>query len=101
MRFETIPGEQAQVDYGEFQVTLPDGTVKRCYLFAMILGFSRQLFVRLMESCDLPSLLEAHCEAFEFFGYGFRPKVAPAYAAWVKGKIERPMEFVRESWWRG
>jgi hypothetical protein len=33
--------------------------------------------------------------------YGFKPAVAPAYAAWVKGKIERPLEFVRESWWRG
>jgi hypothetical protein len=33
--------------------------------------------------------------------YGFTPRVAPAYAAWVKGKIERPMDFLRESWWRG
>ena len=33
--------------------------------------------------------------------YGFTPRVAPAYAPWVKGKIERPMDFVRESFWRG
>lgn len=33
--------------------------------------------------------------------YGFQPMVAPAYAPWVKGKIERPIEFVREGFWRG
>jgi hypothetical protein len=27
--------------------------------------------------------------------------VAPAYAPWVKGKVERPIEFVREGFWRG
>jgi len=148
VRFETLPGEQAQVDFGEFQVTLPDGTIKKYYLFAMILGYSRQIFARLLERCDLPSFLEALMEGCEFFGgvpheilfdrmrnvyirtmfetrdadtstsgvgkplftqslttlavhYGFVPKVAPAYGPWVKGKIERPMDFIRESWWRG
>jgi len=33
--------------------------------------------------------------------YGFIPKVAPAYAAWVKGKVERPYSFIREGFWRG
>jgi transposase len=33
--------------------------------------------------------------------YGFKPMVAPAYAPWVKGKVERPIEFVREGFWRG
>jgi len=148
VRYETVPGFQAQVDFGEFQVTLPDGSVKKYFLFAMILGYSRKLFACLLERCDLPSFLEAHILAFEHFGgvpeeilydrmrnvyvrklcaspdaaseslgvgrplftqalmtlavhYGFNPAVAPAYAAWVKGKIERPMEFLRESWWRG
>jgi len=146
VRFETVPGEQAQVDFGEFQVTQPDGSAKKYFLFAMILGYSRKLFACLLERCDLPSFLEAHILAFEHFGgvpreilydrmrnvyirdlcekgealspgvgrpvftqalmtlavhYGFVPQVAPPYAAWVKGKIERPMDFVRESWWRG
>jgi len=33
--------------------------------------------------------------------YGFKPEVAPAYAAWVKGKAERPFRFIREGFWRG
>jgi hypothetical protein len=27
--------------------------------------------------------------------------VAPPYAAWVKGKVERPFHYVRENFWRG
>jgi transposase len=33
--------------------------------------------------------------------YGFKPEVTPAYAPWVKGKVERPYSFVREGFWRG
>ena len=32
-RSETMPGHQAQVDFGEFQVELPDGTKKNCTYF--------------------------------------------------------------------
>lgn len=136
IRFETEPGAQAQVDFGEFQVQEPDGTVKKYFLFALILGYSRLLYAELLERCDMVSFLEAHQRAFRTLGgvpheilydrmrnvflrqfagkteftqslvdlalhYGFTPRVAPAYAAWVKGKIERPMDFVRESFWRG
>ncbi len=40
---------------------------------------------------------------FEGFAmhYGFKPILAPAYAAWVKGKVERPIKYVRERFWRG
>jgi len=136
IRFETEPGRQAQVDYGEFTVKLPDGSTRKYYLFAMILGYSRKLYCELQERCDLVSFLDAHVRAFEYLGgapfeilydrmrnvfirrvvgkteftqslvnlaihYGFSPKVAPAYAPWVKGKIERPMDYIREGWWRG
>lgn len=136
MRFETEPGLQAQVDYGEFHVEQPDGTIKKRYLFTMILGYSREPYVELTSTCTLPSFLESHTRAFEYFGgvpaeiiydrmknvyigkfagktkfnsslealalhYNFKPKVAPAYAAWVKGKVERPYHFIREGFWRG
>ena len=136
MRFETEPGYQAQVDFGEFQVARPDGSVTKLYLFSMILGYSRKMYAELIERCDLPTFLDCHIHAFEYFGgvpdqilydrmknvyigkiagkkkfndtlmgfalhYGFKPEVAPAYAAWVKGKIERPYSFIREGFWRG
>jgi hypothetical protein len=33
--------------------------------------------------------------------YGFAPKACPPHAAWVKGKVERPVDYLRESFWRG
>ena len=130
------PGRQAQVDFGEFHVQLPDGSVKKLYLFSMILGYSRKIYTEFIEQCDLPHFLDCHIHAFDYFGgvpsqilydrmknvfigrfagkdrfnaslvgfslhYGFTPKVAPAYAAWVKGKVERPYTFIREGFWRG
>jgi len=49
MRFETEPGYQGQVDFGEFQVERADGSIKKLYLFSMILGYSRRIYGELIE----------------------------------------------------
>lgn len=51
---ETEPGFQAQVDFGEFQVENAGGTIKKLYLFSMILGYSRKPYGEFIERCDLP-----------------------------------------------
>jgi transposase len=33
--------------------------------------------------------------------YGFKPLAAPPRAGWVKGKVERPFDYIREGFWRG
>jgi transposase len=33
--------------------------------------------------------------------YGFLPTLCPPYSPWVKGKVERPIHFLRERFWRG
>ena len=33
--------------------------------------------------------------------YGFKPLLTPAYSPWAKGKVERPIKYVRERFWRG
>ena len=33
--------------------------------------------------------------------YGFTPIAAPPYSPWVKGKVERPIDYIRERFWRG
>jgi transposase len=33
--------------------------------------------------------------------YGFQPRLCPAYSPWTKGKVERPIDFLREKFWRG
>lgn len=64
IRFETEPGRQAQVDFGEFQVELETGRVKKYYLFAMILGYSRKMYAEFIPRCDLPAFLDSHVRAF-------------------------------------
>ncbi|WP_274654975.1 IS21 family transposase [Paenibacillus humicola] len=66
-RFETQPGEQAQVDWGEFKIE-QDGRLKRLYAFIMVLGYSRALYVEFTEDSRLDTLMGCHSRAFEFFG---------------------------------
>jgi hypothetical protein len=33
--------------------------------------------------------------------YGFKLLSAPAYSPWAKGKVERPIGYIRERFWRG
>lgn len=67
VRFETAPGKQSQVDWGQTQVWVGGEKVK-IHLCTMILGFSRRLFARAYLDEKLGSLLDAHDRAFEYFG---------------------------------
>lgn len=67
VRFETGPGEQAQVDWGSMLVYLGEEPV-RVHIFTMVLGYSRRLFAKGYRSEGLTSLLEAHAAAFAHFG---------------------------------
>ena len=67
LRFETGPGEQAQVDWGMIGVWIGEVRIK-VHLFVMVLGFSRRIFVRAYEHERLSNLLDAHQAAFEHFG---------------------------------
>lgn len=33
--------------------------------------------------------------------YGFTPIACPPYSPWMKGKVERPIDYLRERFWRG
>lgn len=68
VRFETPPGQQAQADWaycGRFKT--PDGKAISVYAFAMVLSFSRMLFVRFTTSMKMRDLLACHQLAFEYF----------------------------------
>ena len=136
LRFETMPGQQAQVDFGDFQVLAPDGAVRTLYLFVMVLGYSRHMYVEFIEHCTMTAFLDCHINAFMAFDgvpgeilydnmrnvvvrrhvgkaefnktfldfaahYGFKPQACPPYSPWCKGKVERPMDYIRERFWRG
>ena len=67
IRFETEPGQQAQVDWGTSAVWLGEEQ-RRIHFFAMTLGYSRRLFARAYESEKLPCLIAGHEAAFAWFG---------------------------------
>jgi len=67
VRFETAPGEQAQVDWGSAWVWLGQERV-RVHVFTMVLGYSRRIFARGYSREGLEALLDGHVHAFEHFG---------------------------------
>jgi transposase len=135
VRFETDPGEQAQVDLGAFPYIGPDGKRHTIWCLAMVLSYSRMLYVEFIKASDQLHILQAMRNAFEFFGgvpktvlsdncsplvisndgqgnvhwqppyldfakyYGFVPKACKPYRSRTKGKIERPIGYMRQSFW--
>lgn len=68
IRFETVPGHQAQVDWKEHGKHLVDGEMKNLNQFMMTLGFSRKPFIRFTTSMKSEVFLRCHIEAFKYFG---------------------------------
>jgi transposase len=66
-RFETEPGQQAQVDWGEARVRFASGPAK-VHIFVMTLGFSRRAWAEGYENERMSALLAAHENAFSHFG---------------------------------
>jgi len=135
-RFETEPGLQAQVDWGDFKIVDSSGATSTVFAFVMILGFSRAMYIEFVERCSMEAFMDCHLRAFRFLHgvpaeilydnmkhvvvgrengkptfngeflhfakhYGFTPRLCPPYSPWVKGKVERPMNYLRERFWRG
>jgi len=140
LRFETLPGQQAQVDWGFFGKIYDNEqqkTINLCCFF-MILGFSRTLYIEFFDSADTLNFLIGHKNAFNYFNgytkeilydnlksvvikrklkasesefnqkfmdfagyYGFKPILARPYKPNTKGKVEKSVDFVRNSFFAG
>jgi len=66
-RFETAPGEQAQVDWGQLTVRL-GGVPTKVHVLVMTLGYSRRGYAEGFLHERMPNLLAAHENAFAHFG---------------------------------
>lgn len=73
MRLRTLPGEQAQVDWGHFgYITI--GKAKRPLMaFVMVLSFSRKIYLRFYLNQRTENFLRGHEAAFQ--AYGGLPRV--------------------------
>lgn len=67
LRLRTLPGEQAQVDWGHFGRIAIGRASRPLVAFVMVLSYSRALFVRFFLSQSLGSFLYGHEAAFGWF----------------------------------
>lgn len=131
-RLETLPGEEAQVDWGMFGKLQVGNAQRALCCFVMVLSYSRGLFARFFLDMTMESFLRGHVKAFAAFGgaprtvlydnlksvvlerhgdavrfhprllelaghYHFAPKPCAPYRGNEKGKVERTIRYLRDS----
>lgn len=136
IRFETDPGEQAQVDFAELGRHKIGNACIKISLFAMLLCYSRMLYARIITSENTETFLNCHTHAFAYFGgvtreilydnakvialrhdrnsqifnpalldyaanAGFTPRLCKPYRPQTKGKVERSIGYIRDSFLEG
>jgi len=134
-RYETKPGEQMQVDWGEFLYEY-EGKWHKVFGFAAVLSYSRMRFIVFTKRCDVSTLIRCMMAACDYFGglpqailadrmksvlvdmdgntplwnsrfadflaaIGVVPRVCKPYTPQTKGKIERSIGIVKQSFWPG
>jgi len=68
VRFEGLPGEFSQHDFGQVEVTYADDTSERLHFFASRLKYSRWVDVRLVPNEGVEALVRSLLRAFAAFG---------------------------------
>jgi len=68
VRFETEPGEQAQVDWGSFSYVTETGRKRRMWAFVMVMSWSRATYVELVRRADVATFIRCHINAFAYLG---------------------------------
>ena len=67
-RYETDPGKQSQVDFGEFGYIEIDGKRWKLYVFSMILGCSRMRYAEFITDISTRNVMRMHLNALRHFG---------------------------------
>jgi len=136
LRLRTLPGEQAQVDWGHFGHVMIGRAKRALMAFVMVLSYSRAVFLRFFLGAHMENFLRGHVEAFAHFdgsvrvglydnlksavlerrgdAIRFHPtmlELAAHYRLEVrpvavgrgneKGRVERQIRFVRDSFFAG
>jgi transposase len=68
LRLRTLPGEQAQVDWGHFGPLLIGKARRFLLAFVLVLSFSRMIFLRFFTDQRVSNFLRGHVEAFNAIG---------------------------------
>ena len=68
VRFETVPGDQAQCDWAVIWYPDSKGIRRKAYCFSIILCYSRVIYAELTTRSDRKTLVACHERAFRYFG---------------------------------
>ncbi|KJE28760.1 integrase core domain protein [Geobacillus kaustophilus] len=68
VRYETLPGEQMQVDWKEVGEVVIEGRKVKLSLFVATLGYSRMKYAVFTTSQDQEHLMECLIQSFKYFG---------------------------------
>jgi transposase len=134
LRRTTLPGEEAQVDWGSFGKVQVGRALRPLSCFVLVLGHSRALYARFFLGQTMECFLEGHVRAFEALGgvprallydnlksvvlqragdairfhprlleaaghYHFAPRPCAPYRGNEKGKVERTIRYLRDSFY--
>jgi len=132
LRLRTLPGEQAQVDWGYFGKLGIGRAERTLWGFVMVLSYSRHIFLRFFFGNAMANFLRGHVGAFEVFGgvprvllydnlksavlervgqaihfnptllelaahYRFEPRPVAVARGNEKGRVERAIRYIRDS----
>lgn len=67
LRLKTLPGEQAQVDWGHFGYVEIGKARRPLWAFVMVLSYSRKIFLRFYLNAKMNNFLSGHIAAFDAF----------------------------------
>lgn len=68
MVLETLPGEEAQVDFGYIGTLKVNGKHKKAWVFVMVLSYSRYMYIEIVLNQSVKTFIECHKNAFRYFG---------------------------------
>jgi len=68
IRMHTLPGEEAQVDFGYLGYTLYQGKKRKTWVFNMRLSYSRLDYYEVVYDQRVETFIQCHINAFNYFG---------------------------------